>query len=661
MFQHDEDDSQRIGETGSGDRGNPSLASVPDPVESPVNLDEFASEPDIADGELPGIPGQAVDESISEVAGDAADTEPSATQALVNSLPVEASAPDLTGSGKGLESTELEELTLPSTVQILDQLPTGTSVDPEGTIVVEESLLRRGQVNRYRATRTSSGEQSEVDLVEAPADHPGLSRMAEVLTQVQYSMLPRLHATWEADGKRYLATNPIAGPTLADALAEGMSTDEIISVTLQLAQALRRLQRDGWSLASLAPERVVTGQPVRITQLSTAIRIGDTLASPLHIPGYSAPELVQPAIITGNEAVFTLGAILYHGLSGTRVPEEGPELSGLSTTIRTPGVPQLLTSALTDADERIDLETFYERLLALRRRLTLAPIALRVASGTTIGLNPTRLVNEDACGYLAWCSAWEGRVVWNAVLCAIDGMGGMEAGEVASTSALRAVLRGAASFSNEQYRDVPGADLEADVGNDTATPPSAGPIRPSLDPRDLVRAAAEASFTAARGRTVGATITCAVIEDGILRLGHVGDTRAYLLRDGDLTQITRDHSLVAAMVASGVLSPEEARGHPESNKVLRSLGGMRSLPDEYVDTLSAAWGEDTLRLNAGDQLLLCTDGIWGTIDDNMLRDILLDAVDLEAAVQTAIDLALTAGAPDNAAVIIARCVVVPAS
>ncbi len=72
-------------------------------------------------------------------------------------------------------------------------------------------------------------------------------------------------------------------------------------------------------------------------------------------------------------------------------------------------------------------------------------------------------------------------------------------------------------------------------------------------------------------------------------------------------------------------------------------------------------GEDTLRLDLGDQLLLCTDGIWGTIEDHVLRDILLDAVDLETAVQTAIDLALAAGAPDNAAIVIARCIVMPAS
>jgi protein phosphatase len=152
-----------------------------------------------------------------------------------------------------------------------------------------------------------------------------------------------------------------------------------------------------------------------------------------------------------------------------------------------------------------------------------------------------------------------------------------------------------------------------------------------------------------------------VIQDGSLSLGHVGDTRAYLCREGTLTQLTRDHSLVAAMVASGMITKEEARGHPESNKVLRSLGGQRTLPDEYVDGLDVVCSKETLQLQDGDRLLLCSDGVWGMLDDDALLGILTGSPDCHSAVERVIRGALDGGAPDNATVIVADCRVITAS
>ena len=110
-----------------------------------------------------------------------------------------------------------------------------------------------------------------------------------------------------------------------------------------------------------------------------------------------------------------------------------------------------------------------------------------------------------------------------------------------------------------------------------------------------------------------------------------------------------------------MLTDDEARGHPESNKVLRSLGGLRRLPADYIDGLAVAYGEDVLTLQPADQLLLCSDGVWGVISDDELQQILTDAGDPEQAVATIIDTVLMGGAPDNAAVIVARCTVMPAA
>jgi protein phosphatase len=342
--------------------------------------------------------------------------------------------------------------------------------------------------------------------------------------------------------------------------------------------------------------------------------------------------------VTGKEHVYTLGAILYRALAGHAVPEAGMELSSLGWAMQVPGGPQLLALALAPADQRPDLEEFYQRLLGLKQWLARSPLALEVASATSIGLNHTRVVNEDACGYVTWSHADADDAEFGALLCVCDGMGGMDAGEVASQAALRAVL--------------------------IAAPPRAdrpGEFPPRLDPEKLVRAAATAVYEASQGRSLGTTITCAAVQQGELRLAHVGDTRAYLLRDGVLRQISADHSLVAAMVASGVLTPEQARGHPNSNIVLRSLGSKRELGEGYVDNLAATLGQPSLPLRPGDWLLLCTDGVWGVVEDEQIRGVLGQAADCPAAAGALIRRALEGGAPDNASAVVARCVSMPAS
>jgi PPM family protein phosphatase len=189
----------------------------------------------------------------------------------------------------------------------------------------------------------------------------------------------------------------------------------------------------------------------------------------------------------------------------------------------------------------------------------------------------------------------------------------------------------------------------------TATTP-ADPGGPRLDPAALVRQAATAVHAAARGRELGTTITCVTVHDGELTLAHVGDTRAYLLRDGVLARLTADHSLVAAMVASGVISAAEAEGHPDSNKVLRSLGSQRELPERYVDGLDAAYGAPSLRLQPDDRLLLCSDGVWGTVPDRDIQVVLTEALSCQNAASALVDRALQGGAPDNATAVVARAV-----
>jgi hypothetical protein len=142
---------------------------------------------------------------------------------------------------------------------------------------------------------------------------------------------------------------------------------------------------------------------------------------------------------------------------------------------------------------------------------------------------------------------------------------------------------------------------------------------------------------------MGTTMTVALVEDGAVVFGHVGDSRAYLIRDGKLEQVTEDHSLVAELVRSGKLSPEEAETHPQRSVITRALG---TDPDVDVDTFS-------IPTYAGDLFMLCSDGLTSMVEDEAI----LEATekhrdDLQAAVKALIRAANKGGGEDNITVVL---------
>ena len=167
-----------------------------------------------------------------------------------------------------------------------------------------------------------------------------------------------------------------------------------------------------------------------------------------------------------------------------------------------------------------------------------------------------------------------------------DGMGGAQAGEIASRLAAAAVREGGDGTSGE----VRVAELSQEANRRVYQPSSEDP--------------------AASG--MGTTITVALVDDasGVISIGHVGDSRAYRIRDGRVEQLTQDHSLVAELMRSGKLSPEEAEVHPQRSVITRALG---TDPDVDVDTF-------TVDTQPGDVYLLCSDGLTTMVSDEQILD-----------------------------------------
>ena len=201
-----------------------------------------------------------------------------------------------------------------------------------------------------------------------------------------------------------------------------------------------------------------------------------------------------------------------------------------------------------------------------------------------------------------------------------DGMGGAQAGEVASRLA-------AAAF--REFHDADDLDPE----------PRLAAIIQEANRRIFERAAGDAQVSG-----MGTTITAAlVVEDGLV-IGHVGDSRAYRLRGGRFEQLTDDHSLVADLVRSGRLSPEEADTHPQRSVITRALG---TDPEVDVDTFTVA-------AEAGDLFLLCSDGLTTMVADDEIRDLVSGASDLQQAGKSLVKAANKAGGEDNVTVVLVR-------
>lgn len=261
------------------------------------------------------------------------------------------------------------------------------------------------------------------------------------------------------------------------------------------------------------------------------------------------------------------------------------------------------------------------------------PPRLRFAARTDRGL--VRRGNQD--------SAYVG----SRLLAVADGMGGMAAGDLASAIVIAAI----APLDEEPFPGEPflgeAADGEAVAGAAFSGAVLAGvaveQLRNAVDLASLrLREAVEAEPSR---RGMGTTLTGLLLTGTDLVLVHIGDSRAYLLRDGELSQITRDDTFVQMLVDDGHITPEEADTHPQRFLVTKALQGA-DMPAEY--TIHPAC--------PGDRYLLCSDGLSGVVAFETLRMTLRDFADLDQCADRLIELALDGGGPDNITAVISDVV-----
>jgi PPM family protein phosphatase len=234
---------------------------------------------------------------------------------------------------------------------------------------------------------------------------------------------------------------------------------------------------------------------------------------------------------------------------------------------------------------------------------------MRITATGISDVGRVREGNEDA--YL----------VADSVFAVADGMGGHVAGEVAASTALEPIR----ALDGRVFSD---SDAAADALRTAVVEANETVSRMAAD---------EPSY-----RGMGTTLTAAMLEGQRLHVAHVGDSRAYLLRDGRFSQLTDDHTLVQHLIDEGQITREEAASHPQRSIITRAIGVS---PDVDVDSL-------TFELQPGDAVLLCSDGLTGVVDDLQIAEVLAD--DADAALRRLVRIANDAGGPDNITAVLLR-------
>jgi len=408
-----------------------------------------------------------------------------------------------------------------------------------------------------------------------------------------------------------------------------MSEPEAIASAVQVCQAISFVHRRALRLNDICPESIAVSKDgrLKLTGLDYVSNDNELQAEPIFNDGYTAPEIYRGKRVDKRADIFSAGAILYTWLTGTRIPSESwREEAGLvqfyPPHVVTPRLEKAIRRAIafSPADRWPTIDEFKAELIALG-----STIRLRAAAMTDVGR--VREHNEDSVLAVEYIRESLVEPAQSHLYVVADGMGGAEAGEVASAIAV------------ETIRSYIEARLET-AGSENSN--GADMLTAALEEANSKIIEYVASHPESRG--MGSTGVCAIVTPVDAAVAWVGDSRGYLMEGAVLRQVTKDHSLVQRLVEIGQITAEEAHTHEHKNVITRSLGARQSGP--------AGAEAQTLKLKRGDKLLLCSDGLTAHVMDPELRDILGRNADPFDAARELIVAANAGGGTDNISVIV---------
>ncbi|MCX7939806.1 MAG: protein phosphatase 2C domain-containing protein [Thermoflexales bacterium] len=483
----------------------------------------------------------------------------------------------------------------------MDALPVGEYVvEPHGRRFVITAILGRTPTGRtYRAQDARTGTPFYLHESLVPPGLSGVMSLANLAANTELPhvapLLPPFGMPWFDGVVRYFVAERIPPDRMSEAETAAQSKKEWERWVEQLLVGLHELHRRG----------VAFGFDARTVALHIAISRS----------GVASWQLLG-------------GLQLLHQVPEAEFTDVGA-LAAFAANTKLLEAPSHIRHTLQSAAQgmaRLRAAELVERLIGNKVADTRSgTLRIELGAATSVGM---REHNEDNFCAVEFPTdhCWSHPPVLIGVA---DGMGGVDAGEVASAVAI--------------------AQLQQRTRAHLATVKGAGDLNEWVNQvvREINAAVVEEGQRL--GTPIGSTLAFALIVEGVAFYASVGDSRIYLWsaqrNNGAPMRLVRDHSLVQSMVDAGLLRDEERYHHPERNKLVRSLGDLRSgYSDEHPP----------LPLQPGDWLGICSDGLWEAVHDAQLAEVLAHAPNAQVACERLVDLANSNDAEDNITVVIAR-------
>jgi serine/threonine protein phosphatase PrpC len=512
-----------------------------------------------------------------------------------------------------------------------------TEVSAEALEEAAESASPDESSEAAEAAVVAETEQSADSRDEPDEDEPqfGGEDLGEVFGRVlalsQTTSHPAFHRASEGfadNGRVYLVYEEEEPKPLARR-SQKMSEPEAIAYAIQICQAISFVHRRGLRLNDICPESIAVAKDgrLKLTGLDYVSNDNELQTEPIFNDGYTAPEIYRGKRVDKRADIFSAGAILYTWLTGARIPseswrEEAGPVEFYPPHVVTPRLEKAIRRAIAfnPRDRFANIDEFKAELIVLS-----GAIRLRAAAMTDVGR--VREHNEDSVLAVDYTRESLVDPAQSHLYVVADGMGGAEAGEVASAIAVQ-TIRG--------YIETHLDTARGEVKN------GAELLTGALEEANSRIIQYVASHPESRG--MGSTGVCALITGSDAAMAWVGDSRGYLLEGSALRQVTKDHSLVQRLVEIGQITPEEAHTHEHKNVITRSLGARQSGP--------AGAEAIALKLKRGDKLMLCSDGLTAHVMDPQIREILGRNQDPYDAARELIVAANSGGGTDNISVIV---------
>lgn len=493
-------------------------------------------------------------------------------------------------------------------------------------------------------------------VTEGGAAWPSIAWEKGILEAAQHPAVPTIVDHFVEDGWEYLVEEVATGESLWDAW-DANTNEKRFGWLIQVAEGMHKIVKAGAIYEFIRPDIVVidaNGQ-ARLTDLSDLLPLPLPPSPPLRGTLYTAPELLgSPEKADARSSLYSFGAMIYSLFMGRELTDMDFEKGGRQPKPFIPRFPdchptfgRLITKTFireldyrfpSDEASKTDATGFTELIRTLDVcKQTLDDVHLEIASWTTTGM--IRTGNEDAFGLMHAAESKMDDMNESALLLLADGMGGYDAGEVASTlciQTLRKLLlqnKMFAALSGDTHSNQTPFELEA----------CKKIIYEALKETNKVVFSAPTQGIGKRG--MGCTAEVVYLNGRNVVVGHVGDSRTYHLHQNEIVQLTRDQTLVNRLVELGQISAAEAETHPRRSELQQAIGGRATVEPAMYHGI----------LKAGDWVLVCSDGLTNHINAEELKQMMLmEAGSAEIAARRLVNFVNIRGATDNSTVVVVR-------